>query len=664
MKKVFFILRVLLFVTCTVIFPCIYSNGYADVKTPGKAAVKPTAQTNEQTTINADSLEYITETTTYILKGAVKIQQADSTVEADEIQYNKTTHEAVATGHVHYHSADFSITAGKAELNLEDKTGILYDAEVLYRKSNFHISGKVIEKKGDDYYTSPEATFTTCDAPVPAWCFHGKDVDAVATDRLNAKDATFRLKNIPVLYTPILWAPLLSDRQTGLLTPLVGYSNLRGLNINIPFYWAISDNRDATFVLDTYTKRGIGEGLEYRYIEPWGAKGNWWLYHIKDTELKKDFLEIKGLHDQRSADSLGGFLNINYINENDFYREFKTDLQTRTNRFLESTGELTMPLSNSRAYLLSQYWVDLKSDTKSAAQKLPEVGYVVNPTNMGQFWFSATTAFSNFWREENIDGQRFDLYPTIMHKFGSNAVTFRQTLGLRETAYFLNNAQDASLHRESLDYQMEVNTRLYKKYDSFTHIIEPSVSYTLISDSDDNLPVFDSTELLKRESLIELALLNRFINKGGEFLVVRAAQGFDSFQGDRPFQPLHLEIGLKKPAAIRLETYYDVHTGRFDSVNSDLSMTVAPVTFSAGERYNLKNDIKVYTGGLGVQLWKPLSISSNIWYDAIAKKVQELTAHLKYIGQCWGVDLGVINRPGEFSVTVLFELKGLTKKLK
>ena len=659
MKKADFILRVLLFSVCTLVFICIHSDGYAAQQT-----VKTAAETTEQTTIDAESLEYITETTTYIAKGAVKIRKADATIEADEIQYNETTSEAVATGNVRYYSPAFSITASKADLNLEDKTGTLYDAEIFYKKANYHIAGKIIEKKGDDYYTSPDASFTTCDAPIPAWCFHGKDVNAFVTDKLKARNVTFRLKDIPVLYSPYLWAPILADRQTGFLMPLIGYSNLRGANVNIPFYWAISDNRDATFVLDTYTKRGIGEGLEYRYIEPWGAKGSWWLYHIKDTELNKDFWEIKGLHDQRSADALGGFLHINYINENDFYRQFKTDLQTRTNRFLESTGELTMPFSNSRAYLLSQYWVDLKNDTKSAAQRLPEAGYVLNPTNIGPFWFSAATAFSNFWREENTDGQRFDLYPQIMHKFGSNAVNFRQTLGLRETAYFLNNAQDTSPHRESLDYQMEVNTRLYKKYDSFTHIIEPSVSYTLISNSEDNLPVFDSAELFKRKSLIELALLNRFINSSGEFLVIRAAQGFDSFQGDRPFQPLHFEIGLKKPVAFRLETYYDVHTGRFDSVNSDLHMTIAPVTFSAGERYNLKNDIKFYTTGIGIQLWKPLSVSTNIWYDALEKKTKEVTAHLKYIGQCWGVDIGVINRPGEFSFTVLFELKGLTNKLK
>ena len=53
------------------------------------------------------------------------------------------------------------------------------------------------------------------------------------------------------------------------------------------------------------------------------------------------------------AEGLGGFLNINFLNEKDFYRTFSTQLETRTKRYLESAGELNLPLKNSRLYLLS-----------------------------------------------------------------------------------------------------------------------------------------------------------------------------------------------------------------------------------------------------------------------------------------------------------------------
>ena len=135
----------------------------------------------------------------------------------------------------------------------------------------------------------------------------------------------------------------------------------------MPFYWAISESSDATLLVDEYTKKGIGEGIEFRYVAPEHIKGSWLAYHIRDMELKKDFFELKGMHNQRNPDSLGGFVSLNYINEKDFYREFHSDIAIRSNRFLESTGEISLPFRNSRAYFLSQYWVDLKVTSDSGA---------------------------------------------------------------------------------------------------------------------------------------------------------------------------------------------------------------------------------------------------------------------------------------------------------
>lgn len=211
----------------------------------------------EQTIITSDTLEYSKETSTYIAKGKVKIQKADTVVEADEMEYNEDTSEVTAAGAVKYKDKDSSIKADRAELNLDTKTGILYDAEIFFKKDNYHISGKEIEKRGEKYYFSPEATFTTCDGPDPDWCFKGKNMDAVVGEQLKAKDVSFRIKDIPVLYTPYFRAPIMTERKTGFLTPIVGYSKTLGAHLDIPFYWAISENRDATISLDMHTKRGI-----------------------------------------------------------------------------------------------------------------------------------------------------------------------------------------------------------------------------------------------------------------------------------------------------------------------------------------------------------------------------------------------------------------------
>lgn len=618
----------------------------------------------EKTNITSESLEYNQETFTYNAKGKVKLQKADTLVEADEMKYNEQTSEVFAEGSVKYTTPTTIITASRAELNTEAKTGILYDAEVFFLRDNYHIAGKVIEKRGEKYYFSPDATFTTCDASVPAWCFKGKNIDAVVGDELKARDVFFRIKNVPVFYFPYFLAPILTERKTGFLIPSAGYSNKWGFNLNVPFYWAITENRDVTVSLDYYTIKGLGESLEYRYVEPFNAKGKLWVYHLDDNVLNKDFFELKLLHDQRSADKIGGFLNINYINEKDFYREFINNLQVRTNRFLESTGEVGLPFDNSRLYLSSQYWIDLKEHSSDPPQLLPELGFVLYPKKFDGLLFTANTSVANFWRKEGVYGQRLDIFPQVLHSFGSGVV-FSQTLGLRETAYSLhNNDDDNSPHREAIDYSIIANSRFSKKYASFMHIIEPSISYAIIANSENDLPVFDSTELFKKQSIVALSLLNRIIDKDGEILVLRATQGYDTYGGNRPFQPFKLEIGLKRPVSLKLEADYDVYRGNLTVLNSDLNMNISGITFSLNQRYNREQKITYYNAGIGIRPFKPLYLQWGIYYDAEEGKVNETSYNVKYTGQCWATNIIIYNRPNEFSFRVLFELSGLTRSIK
>jgi LPS-assembly protein len=615
-----------------------------------------------ETTITSETLEYIESTSTYIAKGSVKVTSGGRVIEADEMIYNEQTTGISASGNVRYDDAQVVITSSKLELNMETETGKVADAGILFKKGSYHITGKSIEKRGEKYYYAPEATFSTCDDPVPAWSFKGKDVDLHVDERLKAKHVSLYIKDVPALYTPYFFLPFHTDRETGFLIPVVDYSTSRGLHLNIPFYWVISENKDATAVLDVYSEKGIGEGLEYRYIKPEGIKGNWWVYHIRDTELNKDFFEMRALHEQRSQERLGGFLSINFVNEKDFYREFSPYLEVSTLRFLESTGELSLPLRNSRAYLLTQYWVDLEEELRPPLQRLPEAGYVLYPTKVGPFWFSGTSTVSNFWRDEDMFGQRLDIYPVMLSKVGDEFV-LTQSLGLRETAYALHRTEEGSLHREAIEYSIGVHTSLLKRYSSFTHVIEPSIGYTFITTSEDP-PLFDSTELFKKTSTVGASLVNRFFYKGGEVAIFRATQSFDAELGDRSFLPLRLEVGIKKPVSLRLDTAYDVHEGKLDSINSNLSFNIPRGTLFVGQRYNRLEDVVYYRAGFDLYPSKPWYVRGTIWYDDDIKEIRDISIDLRYSSQCWGVNIEFIKRPHDFTFAVMFDLKGISKGFK
>ena len=485
----------------------------------------------------------------------------------------------------------------------------------------------------------------------------------VTGEQIEAHDATFRIKDVPVLYTPYLISPILTERQTGFLIPVPSQSNSRGFGLHIPFFWAIAENRDATFVLDLYSKRGIGEGMEYRFVEPGGIKGYSWAYHIRDTETNTDFWEVKGLYENRSSAGLGGFLNVNVLNEKDFYRTFSTHLQTRTQRFLESTGELNLPLKNSRAYLMSQYWIDLKTGTAAVAQKLPEAGYVLNYTNLGGALFSGSLNAANMWRDGGVSAIRADLYPKILYSLGTDFVV-SQTAAVRATSYsyYQDNPKDDESFRTAFEYDVVGHTRLYKKYDSFMHVVEPSLGFHFIAGSENDLPVFDSTELFRKTSLVELGILNRIIAGGTEVATMRISQQFDSLNHDRPFLPLRMELGMSRWVPLKFNATYNTYSGQFETITSEVGFSVLGAGVSFGETYNRAEDIMLYRAGVAFSPHKRVNVNTNIWYDAKGGGLRDLNFTLKYQRQCWGVNFQMIKRPGDFTMLVMLELAGLNMK--
>ncbi|HWR58874.1 MAG TPA: LPS assembly protein LptD [Thermodesulfovibrionales bacterium] len=631
---------------------------------------------DESTTIDSETLDYDGQTFTYIARGQIRIKRGVASVESDEMRYNQQTSELTAEGNVVYEDHDVRIKAKRAKLNLDLKTGTLYEAEVYSKKDNYHIRGLEIERVGEKEYTLKNASFTTCDAPVPAWCFKGSDVNAIVGDRLKARNVTLNIEGLPVLYSPYFQTSLNKERKTGFLSPSVGYIKSKGIHVEQPFYWAISDNMDATFVADYYARRGAGEGIEFRFIEPDGSRGSLWAYHLRDKVLKEDFLDLRGFYDRERDANVTGYLNMNYVSSRDFYNEYNPYVLTKgvfldpaaylnltTGRFFESTGDLSIRLDNSRLFLNSQYLVDLKSgvDQSTIAQRLPEAGYFVNPRRVGPVVFSLSSTLSNFWREKDIWGQRLDVYPKFSHSFGGDLV-ITQTLGLRETAYVLSrtDSSDSSPHREGLDYTLGAHTRLVKKYESFVHIVEPSLSYVFIPSVKADLPFFDSTELYTKTSTVQLSLTNRFMDSKGEFLTVRITQPYDFHKTVHSFLPLKVEAALLRPLSVRGEVSYDVNTGRVESVNSDVSITLNnKATFSLGERYSRLDNILFYTAGLNYPFSSTLSAEGSAWYDARGSGLRDLMVKLKYKKQCWAVNVVVTKREKDYSVSVLFDLLGL-----
>lgn len=640
------------------------------------------------TTITADSLENRQAENRYIAIGNVIITRDSAVYMADKAVYNEKNEDMQLEGHVVLEDKDFIIKTEKADFNARTKKGMLYNAVVFLKQGKNWVYGINMQKLGDDHYYAKTVYFTACDTESyrkadniktkkkvsddkPDWCFRGEDADIIAGDKITAINTTFRIKDLPVLYSPYFQGPAEKDRKTGLLMPLIGTSSSKGLFARPSFFWAIDENRDATLSADYYSKRGVGTGLEYRFVEN-NHQGTWNAYQIKDNKLDERFIVVK-VNDRYTTPDLQAFMDIHYTNKWNYYNEYGDTQQITVSRFLQSSAEVSVPVgigSSSRAYLLSQYWVNLRSDiTEHIPQRLPEVGYVLNPTAIGPGVLSVSANVANFVRRDDIYGQRLDLMPAVSYSMG-DTVRLTQTATFRETAYNLFNegSTGQNPHREMFQYRAQLQTRIIKNYGSFMHVVEPSVEYNYIPYAK-ALPLFDSTELPVRESVVQPGILNRFIFKGLT-ASIKLVQPYDTFAAtDNAMLPTVLQgfmSGSALPVNLRFLAAYDSRNRRMDTVNSNVGFKIfKDVTLGLGELYSHVDGMMVLNQNVNAQLTRNwLLIESTSFDIRQPHKLRDVSLALAYMEQCWNVKVIFTRRPpdginpADYAFVVFFELRG------
>ncbi len=243
------------------------------VKTPG-----------EPIRMRADHISYDKTENTYVAEGKVEIWQGDRKLTADRVSLNAGTNEAEATGNVVLVQGGDVLQSKEMKIDLDTSRGIVLKGTLFLKQQNFYLRGEEIERVGEDTYRVKEGNFTTCDGDSPAWRFTGRETLVTLGEYASVHGATFEVKKIPLLYSPYLFFPVKTERQSGFLTPGVSYSNVAGPELKNAYFWAISKNTDATFYLDLAPQKGYGEGVEYRYIREKGSAGSFYGYHIREED--------------------------------------------------------------------------------------------------------------------------------------------------------------------------------------------------------------------------------------------------------------------------------------------------------------------------------------------------------------------------------------------
>jgi LPS-assembly protein len=513
---------------------------------------------NAKWQITANKMSYDRDEGLYVAEGDVVVTRGGQVLRANEARYNEKTGMVEAVGEVVLETNGDILRAEKALFDLNSQTGKITKGRIFLRDNHYYVSGDEMEKTGPQTYVVKGCHLTTCDGDKPDWSLTGSEVEITVEGYGKVKDVVFRIRNLPAFYLPYGLFPVKTKRQSGFLPPSMGYSTRNGVEAEIPFFWAISDDMDATFYEHFMYERGLMQGLEYRYVAPGASKGDFLFDILSDRISEKDLSDpdevdlspfprtnktrywFRSKTDQQLPLEVKAKLDTDYVSDQDYLREFHGGLFGYRSR-PDLAGDFGRPLD------------DLWSPTRRSALRLDRdqpgyslqavSSYYQRPENLSDdptpqplagldfsllpgtlplvpFFMTLDTDYDYIWREAGLRGQRASVTPLLAYPMWlGRYLQFEPSVRYTRNAQWLDRSERVkeNQYRDAYEAQAKFSTvgeRIYEtewaSANKLRHKIVPSLLYNYRVHKDLNLsrPWFEPVDADGEMNRIALALDN------------------------------------------------------------------------------------------------------------------------------------------------------------
>jgi len=443
----------------------------------------------EQWEITADRIAADQDTNIVEAFGDVRLTSGANYLEADYAKYYHDTGWVELSGNVKARWGDDTLQAKEASFDLKNQIGWLRDGLIFVSEPHLYFRGEEIQKVEGESYTFKEAEITACDDDPSSWSISASEGAITVDGYATLKHAKLKIKDQPVMYSPYFILPAKRSRQSGLLFPEIGSSSRLGTFINQPYYWAISDESDATFYEYFMSDRGLMQGVEYRHTHDPETKGVWkfdWLYDsvTEDTEFDEDDqFDDDGLArpnkvrywwrsklDTHLADPDWLLkVDVDYVSDQNYLREFSDGLSgfdVSDEMFMDEFGRDLVPsdeLERTSSAVLFKSWEgyglaaradytqnlahmngNRDKDKNDSVQVLPEIkAYKFKDTLFTTpLEFEMDASAANFMRVFGESGGRLDAHPRLSLPVEFAGVSLIPEASFRETIYAVDTWDD------------------------------------------------------------------------------------------------------------------------------------------------------------------------------------------------------------------------------
>ncbi len=679
--------------------------------------------------ITAKRIETFNNFGVIIAEGDVVISDKTILIWAQEVKYEIKTEYVILKNFKIFDKEKQIIVEGDKGF-LDIRNGELWSEHIFIflKKQGIRIKAWDFHKDALNEYFAKKALITTCnledcekEKDFPPWSVELNNF-VLTSQGIRVADSTkVRIKNIPIIYIPKtaylpnVSLPVAPPRKTGFLTPGFAQGNRLGFGIQLPFFWAITDQLDFTISPMYLTQRGFLWDLENEFKISEGVKSIFKFRYIDDIK-KEEYVSSKekkhkwwvvGKIDFASKPNFDVHLDIDIVSEKEFLEEFDVGEGSYTNNRLLFLQRFNRDIEDkSQEYRTSKLWIQYFKNsiyTKLETRYLDYHGLldkdqILQPVLSLQVDLLPFNIYKNILghlalnyfyntRKEGYYGHKLNSKIELSYPFKFsqifNEMIFRYNLdfyNLSEKGSF----SEKSFYRKFYEFKLNSYTYLLKDYKflkifdknfKFLHILKPYISYFYRKKPNEiDVPQFTYEDLISNKTnFIEFGLWQFFsFPHHKNLFIIKAYQQYDFTKAERSatattpenkaLSDLYLQclINYTPRLNIRYDGSYNFYGLGFKKHSITLGLkNILVDSINLGYQDDSAWHTKQLTLDLKSTIFNRFQTQIFISRNLIKEETTEMRFEGVYLHKCYLIGLGMDVTPRDTKFFFRFELKGL-----
>ena len=461
-----------------------------------------------------------------VLTGNAELRRGSKALKADRIEFYQPDDILNARGNVRVSIDGNQYRGPELKVQLDTFEGYFLQPSYRFLSNGGNGTARRIDFINDKSLVARDASFTTCERAdektwEPAWVMTGTSFKFdQELETGEASGAVLRFKNVPILAFPTISFPLSEKRKSGLLPPTFNLDSTSGVMVEQPYYFNLAPNRDATLTPIVMSKRGVGLGGEYRYLESNYSGRLRASYLLNDTQRGIDRWSYSLQQTGRivtgvpQIGNIGLNLNLNRVSDDNYWRDFPRTNGTLTQRLLASDASASWSQGYFSSSVRALKWQTLQDPLAPIVppyNRLPQITAAYTRVNapvagLKGFDWSLASDFTRFSSDRRLTLQPNSDRAVALAQISRQWITpgwyVTPKMQLHATSYkfdapLANGATTASrvVPTFSLDSGLQYERKASYFGRDFTQTLEPRAFYVRTPFRDQSLlPNYDSSE--------------------------------------------------------------------------------------------------------------------------------------------------------------------------